>query len=132
MSTIIQGEMKALTVRREENRVLLIQNGRVVFDAPYEAALAIARAIFAKAKEAEEEFCVEQIVADQAILTRLGLPFGLTNRPDFLKMAANQAAWNSDLRRYIPPSRAGGMASQAIVGTPKIINHGEVPNGNNS
>jgi hypothetical protein len=102
--------------------VLFIVDGRIVFDAPYQAALQIAGAIHAKAKEAEEEANAHLIIADQALLTRLGVPFGLTNRKDMLRAAANEAAWNSNLRRYIPPSRAKGVASQEVFGTPTITN----------
>jgi hypothetical protein len=122
MGIIIRGKSDAITIRREGNRVLFIVDGRVVFDAPYQAALQIASVIHAKAKEAEEEANAHLIIADQALLTRLGIPFGLTNRKDMLRAAANEAAWNSNLRRYIPPSRAKGVASQEVFGTPTITN----------
>lgn len=120
---ILTGQTKEMVVRCEGDRVLLIYNGTLVCSLPYQAAEQLSRAILAKAKQAEEQAHALDIVSDQAILTRLGIPFGLSNRRDILKEAANEAAWNSKLRRYIPPARAGGIASQAIFGTPAVIRH---------
>jgi hypothetical protein len=113
-----------VTIRQECNRVLVIEDGRTILDLPYDAALALSRAIHIKAKLAEEWASAEAIVSDQAILTRLGVPLGLTNHPALLKKATMEAAWNSKLRRYIPPARAGGIASQAVFGTPTIFTAG--------
>lgn len=123
---ILTPQVKSITVRQEGDRVLLIQNGQTVFNVPYDAALAIAKALRIKAKQAEEIARAEAIIYDQAILTRIGMPFGLTSHPYLQKEAMKEAAWNSNLRRYIPPSKAGGIASQAVFGTPTIINHGEM------
>lgn len=119
---IVAGKQKSVTVRHEGPRVLVIEDGRVILDMPWEGALAVAKALHIKAKQAEEDANAEKIVGDQAILTRLGIPVGLTNRPDLLKLATNEAAWNSELRRYIPLRRAKGIASQEIFGTPVIRN----------
>jgi hypothetical protein len=118
---VLQGRMRGVTVRCEGARVLIIEDGRMLLDVPWEAADALAKALHIQARRAEEEANAEQIVADQAILTRLGVPIGLSNRSDILHEAAKEAAWNSSLRRYIRPARAKGIASQAIFGTPTII-----------
>ena len=120
---IVKGEMKKMTIRHENGRVLLIVNGRLVASMPPEVADLLARAILTKAREAEELLSATQIIADQAMLTRLGVGFGLTNRPDMLRVAANEAAWNSQLRRYIPPAKAIGIQTQEVFGTPSIVNH---------
>lgn len=120
MPTILTGAVRTLDVRAEGTRVLVLENGRAILDLPYSVAMALSRALRIKALEAEEEAEAERIVFDQAILTRLGVPVGLSNRPDIQREAAKEAAWNSTLRRYIPPSRAQGIASQAIVGTPIV------------
>lgn len=112
-------------VRAEGRNVVVIKGGRTVFDMPWDAALALARAIYAKAKEAEEFAHAEAIVLDQAILTRLGVPIGLSDNRDIQQAAGREAAWNSKLRRYLP----GGVRSQEIFGTPTIINHGEKHDG---
>jgi len=120
---IFRGELKEVTVRREGGRVLLLHNGTLLFSLPWQAAIDLSRALYAKAKQAEEEARAAQIVYDQAILTRVGFPIGLSNRPDILQEAAKEAAWNSDLRRYIRGDRAIGIANQTVFGTPTITAH---------
>ena len=123
MTEIVTARIRAVNVRQEGERVLLLEGGRAILDLPWDAALELARAIHIQAKRAEELAKIEEIVRDQSILARLGIPFGLTNRIDALKEAMKEAAWNSQLRRYIPPGRAGGITSQAVFGAPKIIRH---------
>lgn len=116
-------KLSTVTVRREGTRVLVLHNGRKLLDLEHDAAQALAKALYVQSKQAEEEAEATRIIVDQAILTRLGVPIGLTNRPDLLKEACNEAAWNSKLRRYIPLSKALGIASQAVFGTPRVIRH---------
>lgn len=123
MPTILQGTMRSVDVRQEGGRVLILEGGRLLLDLPYDAALALAKALRVKGKQAEEETQAEHIIADQAILTRLGVPVGLSSRPDIQREAAREAAWNTTLRRYIPHSRARGIATQEIFGTPVIKQH---------
>lgn len=123
MTHIHVPQTREVKIRQEGERVLLIENGRTILDLPYDAALALARAIHVKGKLAEEWAKADAIIADQAILTRIGFPLGLTSNPILLREAGKEAAWNSDLRRYIPPSRAWGIESQACVGTPTLIQH---------
>lgn len=123
MTHIIVPQTRSVNVRQEGDRVLVIENGRTILDLPYQGAKALARALLSQAARAEEHAQAESIIADQAILTRAGAPFGLTSNPALLKAATVEAAWNTKLRRYIPPSRAGGIASQSVVGTPAIIQH---------
>lgn len=123
MTSILIPKLLRLTVRRENTNVLLLIGGELVAEWPWEAAKEIAKAIRVQALRAEEQAKAEQIIMDQAILTRAGAPFGLTNRPDLLKAAANEAAWNRNLRRYIRGKAAGGIETRAIVGAPTIIRH---------
>lgn len=117
---VLPGELKEVTVRQEGDRVLLLHNGRLLFSLPWQAALDLGRALHAQGKRAEEEANATRIVYDQAILTRVGFPIGLSNRPDILAEAAKEAAWNRDLRRYIRGDRAAGIANQTVFGTPRI------------
>lgn len=119
MTTILKAEIKEVTVRQDGDRVLLIAGGKLLFSLPWDAADVLARAIYTQARRAEEIAKAAQIIADQAILTRLGTPFGLTSHPVMLREAANEAAWGLP-RRYIPLSRAGGIHSQAVFGTPTL------------
>lgn len=109
------------TVRAEGEMVQIIKDGRLVFEVPWQAALDLSKAIHAKAKQCEEFADRERIIHDQAIVTRLGLRFGLTSNPFMLKEATKEAAWNRDLRRYIRADRAMGIQSQSVVGTPSLI-----------
>ena len=118
---IITGQISTLQIRQEEQRVIVISNGKAILDLPWDAALAIAQAIRVKALLAEEQAKAEAIVFDQALLTRLGVPFGLTGNKAIQQEARKEAAWNSDLRRYIRSNRMGGMGSQAVLGAPAII-----------
>lgn len=120
MTSILVPNLTRMTVRREGTRVLLLVDGKLLADWPWDAAKEIAKAIRIQALRAEEQTKAEQIIMDQAILTRIGAPVGLTDRPDFQRAAANEAAYNSDLRRYIRGRAAGGLESRAIVGVPTI------------
>ena len=116
----------AVTVRQEGTNVVVIREGRAVFDMPWEASLHLAQAIFSQAKRAEELASAERIADDQAVLLRLGVPVGLSSRRDIQEEAQKRAAWDSTLRRYIPLKRAkgvGGVRSEESFGTPRIIRH---------
>ena len=108
-----------MRIRREGTNILLLVDGRLVTTMPWQAALDISRALQRQAREAEESAGAEQLIFDQAILTRAGTPVGLTRNKALLKEAAKEAAWNSDLRRYMP----GGVKSKEIVSSPTIIQH---------
>jgi hypothetical protein len=116
MADIIVPKKRAVQIRAEGTRVLVVSDGRAILDLPWQAALSIARGLVAVARKAEEIAKAEQIVMDQAILTRAGAPFGLSNNPDIKKEAGKEAAWNTDLRRSMP----GGVKSQEVFGTPTL------------
>lgn len=102
MADILIPKQRSVTVRCEGTNVMLFVDGQLVLDIPWEHALELSKAIHIQAKRAEELAAAPQIVADQAILMRAGWPFAsLTSRPDILKEAGKEAAWNSDLRRYM-------------------------------
>jgi len=111
--------IRSLTVRRNGPRILLLHEGRALADLPWEAALDLAHALRAQAKRAEEIACREQVVRDQAILHRLGIRLGLIADPRLQQDALREAAWNTELRRYLP----GGIQTQEAVGTPTLIRH---------
>jgi hypothetical protein len=111
--------LKSLTIRREGSKVLLLSNGILIAEMPWQAADDLARALRAKARKAEEEEKALQIIADNAILLRAGFPLGLTNRPDLIAETIKEAVTNRDLRRYMP----GGVKSEEVFGVPGIIQH---------
>jgi len=110
-------KQKAVTIRNEGSRVLLIVEGRAVLDISWEAADQLARAIRAKARDAEEVAKADPIARDAAILLRAGVPVGLTSHPKIREEAGKRAAWDSDLRRYMP----GGIRSTEMLGRPAVL-----------
>lgn len=116
MGDIFVPKMRAAQVLVEGTRVLLVSDGRAVLNVPWEAALGIGKAMVAAARKAEETAKAAEIIMDQAILTRAGAPIGLSNNPAIQKEAGKEAAWNRDLRRYMP----GGVKSEEVFGTPTL------------
>ena len=126
MPTLVIPKTRSVSVRREGDRVVVVEDGQLLIDMPHDAALALAQAIVAQARLIDEERHADKIAYDQGILLRLGIKLGLTNNPDIQHEAARVAAW--DLRRYLP----GGIRSQEHVGTPALIKHppkGVTPHG---
>jgi hypothetical protein len=108
--------LSRVAVRAEGDRVLVIKDGRAVFEMPWQAALDLAQALAAKGKQAEEFAKANTIIADQALLARLGARFGLTSNPVMQHEAMKKAAWDRTLRRALP----GGLPSQEVVGVPAL------------
>jgi hypothetical protein len=104
-----------VTIGNDGARVLLTVDGKTV-SIPWEHADEIARALTSKARSAEEEQNALGIAADNAVLLRVGVPVGLSNRPDILHESAKIAQYDSKLRRYLP----GGIQSTSLVGTPSV------------
>lgn len=111
-------------VKQDGNRVILALNGTEI-SLPYGAALAIAKALREKGLLAEENARAisGELITDQAILQRAGMPFGLTSHPKIQAEAMKEAVSNRDLRRYMP----GGIKSQRMIGTPTVIPHPPTP-----
>ncbi|TKS58764.1 MAG: hypothetical protein EWM72_02764 [Nitrospira sp.] len=107
----------ALTIRTEGSRVLLLHNGALITSMPWQAAIEIAKALAGAARLAQEMDDAQRIIADQAIVRRLGLPIGLTNNPRLQAEALKEAQWG-DIRRYIPSI---SVASGEAIGTPALI-----------
>lgn len=112
--------IESVSIRQEGDRVLLIQNGRLVLDLPWQAALDVGRGICAKARLSEEHAKADSVITDQAILIRAGFPLGLTRQPHMIREAIKTANNDRKLRRYIP----NGIRSQAVVGNPTLIQKG--------
>lgn len=104
--------------------VIFRRNGNVVLSVPPAVAVAIASALIANAKLAQEKRpkTAEAIAVDSAILLRAGSNFGLSNNPKILGMAKTEAESNRDLRRFM----LGGIRSTEILGTPGV-RHAKAP-----
>lgn len=107
--------MARARIRHEAGKVLLEVTPGLL---PPEAAREIARALLAKAVEAEEYARANQLILDAALLFRAGARFGLTSNPRILTEARKEAQSNRDLRRYLP----GGIRSQEQIGRPTVLN----------
>ncbi|MBN1691309.1 MAG: hypothetical protein JW901_09820, partial [Dehalococcoidia bacterium] len=90
---------------------------------PWDAALEVARALTARAREVETDVKAGKIINDQALLVRLGIPLGLSNNPNIQKEAHHAAQFDDKLRKYITGSRVQGIPSDEMVGTPVLITH---------
>lgn len=120
-TVLVREQANEVTIRREGERVLLIVGGRAVLDMPWRKADDVCAAIRSKARAAEEQEKALSIARDNAILLRAGVPLGLTNDRRIREETAKIAAWDRDLRRYMP----GGIKSQEMLGRPAVVNHGE-------
>jgi hypothetical protein len=98
------------------NKVVFSLDGKTV-EIPWEHANEIARALFMKARQAEEEEKALGIIRDNAILLRAGVPIGLSDRKDIKNETIQTAKYDRDLRRYMP----GGIKSRELFGAPTII-----------
>lgn len=112
-------------VSRDGIAVVIVANGQRILELPWDAALMVAKAITVQAHRIEEQLKAPAIIKDQALLIRKGIPLGLTNNPAMLDEAGKEAAWNTELRRYLP----GGVKSQEAFGAPMIIKHRRKDNG---
>lgn len=107
-----------LRIGREGPFVFLVWESKAI-RMPWNTALDVAASIREQAKQAEEYAKAEGIIFDQALLVRLGANIGLSSNPAIQAEAAKEAAWNSDLRRYLP----GGVKSKEQFGAPSVIRH---------
>lgn len=118
---VITRNVREVRIRQEETRVQLIEKDgagwKVILDVPWDIALQIAAGIHTQAKKAEELAKASDIIFDQAILTRTGAPFGLSDHPRIKEEAAKEAVSNRTLRRALP----GGVRSKEVIGAPTVI-----------
>lgn len=99
---ILVPKQKKANIRWEQNSVKLIVDGQLVLDMPWEAALELGKGLIHQARKAEEWTKAPEVIRDQAILMRAGIPLALTSDPVKRKEAGKDAAWDSDLRRAMP------------------------------
>lgn len=109
--------MSTIRVKQSGTNVLLLLNGVVVAEMPWQAALDVGNAFRSVGKLAEQEANPHRTIADHALLIRAGIPIGLSNHPRMIAEACKEAAWNRDLRRYMP-----SIKSREVFGAPRISN----------
>ena len=93
-----------INIREEGGVILMFLDDKLLFKTNYQEAQQIANGLAAVAKIVEERVNQERLVLDQALLMRTGAPIGLISpyNPALMRRARIEAAWNSNLRRYIP------------------------------
>lgn len=115
-----------VTVRHDGPRVQIIDrvSGRLIADITAQHARDIADALKAQAGKAEEIEQRERLVFEEALLLRTGaLPLSLVHDRHLRHEAEKEAAWNSDLRRYLP----GGVKATQHFGVLEVIQHQPTP-----
>jgi len=103
---------------RHDDKVLILINGVLTADLPWEIALKAGATLISLGKQIENDQNPEEIILDQAILMRAGVQLGLSDNVLIMRESFKEAQGNRDLRRYMP--RAPGIESKAVVGTPTI------------
>lgn len=102
-------------------QVVLLQIGGKTVEMPWEVAVTLGRALLAAGRDAEEQAKAPTIARDAAILLRAGAPVGLSSDPKIRDEAGKLAAWDEQLRRYMP----GGIRSEEMLGRPAVTVHTE-------
>lgn len=110
---------REVTVRQDEDRVLLIVNGQCVLDLPWDGVLEIGKVMIAQGRRAEEIAKVAQVRRDHAIMVRTGFPIPIAVDPRIRAEAEKDAVCDSKLRRYLP----GGVKSTRSMGIPSVKRH---------
>lgn len=108
--------MEQLRILQDEERVLVIKNGVLLFELPADKALELAQAIASVAKKAEEHLDRDSLIRDAAILARAGVPVGLALDPRIQEEARKAALYDRELRKNIPLS----AGSKGVVSAPTV------------
>ena len=127
MTELVFPKAGQVTVKRDGTYIIVEMSVKAI---PWDAALEVAKAITIKAREIEADIKAGRIIDDQALLIRLGIPLGLTNKPELLKAAKNESVYSPELRRYITGAKVKGIESAERLGTPKLIQHKPKQEGN--
>lgn len=105
-------------------RVLLLLNGKLACDMTWEGARDLGAALRACSNRARDYVNHEQVISDQALLTRSGAPFAIAGGKMY-EEAKKEAQWGKT-RRLVSAS----IRSEAAVGEPTIIQHPPKKEGN--
>lgn len=99
-----------IRVRQEGRQVILVIDGRGL-EMPWQVARQISDALRTKSVAAREFEQAEMVIHDQALLQKIGAPFGVTDNPRIQREAIKLA---------VQTQRPGQIVSTAAVGTPTI------------
>ena len=106
--------VKAL--RSSKDNPTRIRFGATAYDIPLSMCRPFARKLKRKVALAEHWAERERIADDGALLCRVGYPVGITDNPAIQNEIRKRAAWDKDLRRYLP----GGVKSEEVIGCATI------------
>lgn len=107
---------REVTIRQDEDYVLLLVNGNCVLNVPWDGAIEVGRMMIAQGRRAEEIAKVAQVAHDHAIMVRTGFPIPIAVDPRVREEAEKMAVSDSALRRYLP----GGVKSRESLGVPGV------------
>ena len=113
----------SIGVRHDNGRVVLILNGDKGLAMPWQKSDEVIRALRQVTREAEEYCKANQIIADNALMQRAGLPIGLSDNPIIKDESIKAALYDRDLRRAIPNQVAAGLGQikrRGVVGSPAL------------
>lgn len=99
------------------------------FVMPVKLASALWTALVGKAREVEEQEKAEAVAFDEAVLLRSGVPIGLSDDSKILEEAKKLAAWDPDLRRYIPSVPSSEVLGRPLVALSQVIGPYAIPSG---
>lgn len=108
-------------IRTEGPKVFIGVDDRLFLEIGHQEALQLATLVRQAGLKAQEHAEAERLIHEGAMLARFGFPLTLSNHPKILDQVRNEAAWNTDLRRYMP----GGVKARELVGTPTVIRGGK-------
>lgn len=110
--------MNHIKIRTEGTDVVLILDGKRIATMPYQTADELQRAIYIKAREAEELDKAYQVIEDGAWLMRMGIPIGFTDNSKMRQEIAKMAVYDKRLRKYLPKMQ--GVKSKESFGAPSL------------
>jgi len=113
----LAGEMKKMAIEKTEGVIQVIEADTLLIEVPVNTAFRLAKVIRAQAAQAQQNAEVLRVIQDQALFIRTKFPIALTRNPEVFKEAGNEAAWNTDLRRFFP----GGVPEGATFGHPGLF-----------
>lgn len=116
--------VRAHVTERDEIRVLVLSNGIVVGDWKPRVALELGNAMIGVARRAEEHAKHERVIADQALMMRLGGQLSLSGNRDINDEAWKEAETDSQLRKTIPTPSS--IRSKEKFGYPQVKKHASV------
>ena len=101
-----------------DNGLVVIELDGQAFALTPDGARQIAKALMVSAAKADEFANANNVIKDQALLIRAGVPIALSRNPKILQEAKREAETDRDLRRYMPM-----VPSSLTIGSPTIIQH---------